>query len=71
MMKKRTLTAEDLKRFRFISDPQLSPDGKSLLFVVTHSIEEGRNGDYESNIWRFSRRIIAVRSSKESNCLWL
>jgi len=65
MMKKRTLTAEDLKRFRFISDPQLSPDGKSVLFVVTHSIEEGRNGDYESNIWRFSRRKLRQLTFRE------
>jgi dipeptidyl aminopeptidase/acylaminoacyl peptidase len=73
LVKKRLPVADDLKEFKFISDPQVSPDGKSVLFVVTQAIEEGKNGDYASNIWRFSRgktRQLTFREGRNANPRW-
>jgi dipeptidyl aminopeptidase/acylaminoacyl peptidase len=42
-MDKRPITAEDLTRFRVPSDPQMSPDGKRIAFVVkTMDTEKNR-----------------------------
>jgi len=73
MAKKRLPVPEDLKQFKFVSDPQVSPDGKSTLFVVTQAIDEGDNGDYSSNIWRFSRkriRQLTFREGRNTNPRW-
>jgi dipeptidyl aminopeptidase/acylaminoacyl peptidase len=73
MTKKRFPIPEDLKHFRFVSDPQVSPDGKSILFVVTQSTEEGENGDYSSNIWRFSNgkiRQLTFREGRNTDPRW-
>jgi dipeptidyl aminopeptidase/acylaminoacyl peptidase len=43
------MVPDDLTRIRFVSDPQLSPDGRRVAFVVTVlSVERDR---YLSNIW--------------------
>jgi dipeptidyl aminopeptidase/acylaminoacyl peptidase len=73
MTKKRLPVPEDLKHFRFVSDPQVSPDGKSILFVVTQSTGEGENGDYSSNIWRFSKgriRQLTFREGRNTDPRW-
>lgn len=73
MPKKRLPVTEDLWEFKFVSDPQLSPDGKSVLFVVTQAVQEGKNGDYTSNIWRFSRRRcrqLTFREGRNTNPRW-
>jgi dipeptidyl aminopeptidase/acylaminoacyl peptidase len=73
MVKKRLPVPEDLKQFKFVSDPQVSPNGKSILCVVTHSIEEGENGDYSANIWRFSKgkiRQLTFREGRNTNPRW-
>lgn len=56
---KRTITAGDLWRFRFPGDPQVSPDGRRVAFVVT-TPDEQHNG-YNSSIWMVetSRRPFA------------
>ena len=38
---------EDLRHFKAISNPQLSPDGKQILFTVTHATADGG----ASNLW--------------------
>ena len=43
------MTPQDLTRIRFVSDPQISPDGQSVAFVVT-ALSEDRD-EYLSNIW--------------------
>ncbi|PYN42807.1 MAG: hypothetical protein DMD95_15745 [Candidatus Rokuibacteriota bacterium] len=43
------MVPEDLTRLRFVTDPQLSPDGRRIAFVVT-SLSEERD-EYLSNIW--------------------
>ena len=45
----RAMTPDDLTRIRFVSDPQLSPDGSRVAFVVT-TLSEGRD-EYLSQIW--------------------
>ena len=63
----------DLKQFQIVSDPQVSPDGKSILFVITQPIDEGENGDYSSNIWKFSNgktRQLTTGNEKKANPRW-
>ena len=45
----RGMVPEDLTRIQFVSDPQLSPDGRRIAFVVT-SLSEERD-EYLANIW--------------------
>src|SRR6266849_384 len=46
---KRAIVAEDLLRIRGVSDPQISPEGDRVAFVVTRASDE--NDEYTSNIW--------------------
>ncbi len=45
----RAMIPQDLTRIRFISDPQVSPDGQRVAFVVTTLSEE--QDEYLANIW--------------------
>lgn len=45
----RPMTPHDLTRVRFLSDPQISPDGATVAFVVTTLSEE--RDEYLSAIW--------------------
>ena len=45
----RPMVPEDLLRIRFVSDPQLHPDGRRIAFVVT-TLSEARD-EYLSTIW--------------------
>ncbi|HSE06427.1 MAG TPA: S9 family peptidase [Methylomirabilota bacterium] len=45
----RAMVPQDLTRIRFASDPQISPDGRMVAFVVTTLSEE--KDEYLSNIW--------------------
>ncbi|WLD94789.1 S9 family peptidase [Alkalihalobacillus sp. AL-G] len=49
---------DDLYRFKFVSDPQVSPDGSQLAYVVK---EINENQDYQSNLYLFetsTRKIV-------------
>src|SRR5438128_5211610 len=46
---RRPVTAQDLTRLRGASDPQISPDGRRVAFVMTTASEE--RDDYLSNVW--------------------
>ena len=46
---RRAMLPQDLTRIRFVSDPQISPDGQRVAFVVTTLAEEP--DQYLSNIW--------------------
>ncbi len=48
-MVKRKITVEDLRRFKFVSDPQVSPDGERIAFVLS-TIDYDRDA-YERHIW--------------------
>ncbi len=45
----RGITAEDLYRWKWVSDPQISPDGKRIAYVVKTVDQEA--GEYRSAIW--------------------
>jgi dipeptidyl aminopeptidase/acylaminoacyl peptidase len=49
MATRRRIVPSDLLRIRFVSDPQISPDGRQVAFVVTTLSEE--KDAYLSNIW--------------------
>jgi len=46
------MVPQDLTRIRFVSDPQIAPDGRTVAFVVTTLSEE--KDEYLSNIWMVS-----------------
>jgi len=48
-MSKRKVKIEDLRRFKFVSDPQISPDGEKIAFVLS-TINYKKNG-YERHLW--------------------
>lgn len=48
----RAMVPQDLTRIRFVSDPQIGPDGRTVAFVVTTLSEE--KDEYLSNIWMVS-----------------
>jgi dipeptidyl aminopeptidase/acylaminoacyl peptidase len=45
----RAMTPQDLTRIRFVSDPQISPDGRCVAFVVT--MLDAERDEYHANIW--------------------
>ena len=45
---RRPVTPEDLLRFRIVSDPQIAPDGRRIVFVEKHV---GQRNEYVSNLW--------------------
>src|SRR5437867_2288667 len=47
--RRRPVTAQDLTRLRGVSDPQISPDGRCVAFVMTTASEE--RDEYLSNVW--------------------
>lgn len=49
MPDKRRLVSEDLYKLVFVSDPQISPDGKKIAFVRSHIDEKTK--EYRSHIW--------------------
>jgi dipeptidyl aminopeptidase/acylaminoacyl peptidase len=49
MTSKRGITPEDLYRFTYVSDPQLSPDGGRVAFVRT--VVDREDDGYRSQIW--------------------
>src|SRR2546428_6951592 len=46
---RRPVTAQDLTRLRGVGDPQISPDGRRVAFVMTTASAE--RDDYLSNVW--------------------
>jgi len=49
MNQKRKIVPEDLWKLRFVGDPQVSPDGHRVVFVVTETDLE--NNGYRSELW--------------------
>jgi len=52
-MPKSKIKVEDLRRFKFVSDPQISPDGEKIAFVLS-TINHGEDA-YERHIWMADR----------------
>ncbi len=47
--KRRAISPDDLLKFQVVSDPQISPDGRSIAFVKKH-INTDKN-EYTTNLW--------------------
>ncbi|QUL98066.1 MAG: S9 family peptidase [Candidatus Fermentithermobacillus carboniphilus] len=47
----RRITSEDLYSMKWASDPEVSPDGKKVLFTVKTVTDEGKLKGYKTNIW--------------------
>jgi dipeptidyl aminopeptidase/acylaminoacyl peptidase len=58
-MPKRAIKADDLYELTFVSDPQMSPDGKSVLFVKTR-IDKSKNR-YVGNLFTVDVATKAVK----------
>ncbi len=52
-MARRKIRVEDLHRFKFVSDPQVSPDGSRIAFVL--STINSKEDTYERHIWMAER----------------
>ena len=48
-MVKRNIRVEDLRRFKFVSDPQISPDGSKTAFTLSEIDYE--KDKYQRHIW--------------------
>jgi dipeptidyl aminopeptidase/acylaminoacyl peptidase len=48
--KKRPMTIDDLFRFKRVSDPQISPDGKMVVYVVT-TVDDVAKNKTSSRLW--------------------
>lgn len=59
-VKKRTVTVEDLYELKSVYNPQISPDGKSVVYTVreTKKIENG----YETQLF-----MLDLETKKQSN----
>lgn len=69
----RNITATDLLKFQLVSDVQLSPNGDTALFTLTH-LDKKKN-TYQSHIWKVSTKSGAPQqftnsSESESNARW-
>jgi dipeptidyl aminopeptidase/acylaminoacyl peptidase len=70
---KRPMALDDLFRFRRVADPQISPDGKTVVYVVT-SVELAGNRT-SSNLWLASadgssRRQLTTAAKKDRHPRW-
>ena len=45
----RTITAQDLLRFHWVADPQISPDGSQAAYVLVGVTDKGKR--YETSVW--------------------
>lgn len=63
--KRRLIAPEDLLRFHFVADPQIAPDGRSILFVKKHV---GEKNEYVTNLWKVNvpGRIGAGARSRQA-----
>src|SRR5512139_1314751 len=53
-MLKRPISIDDLFKIKLLDDPQISPDGKTVAFVITTPDLE--NNTYASHLWLASRK---------------
>ena len=56
MPPKRPITAQDLYKFQFVCDAQMSPDGTTVLFVHTRFHPDKTKNTYQSHIWKVSTK---------------
>ena len=49
---KRPMTVDDLMKIRNVSDPQISPDGETVVYVISEV--DFKEGIYNSDLWKVS-----------------
>jgi Tol biopolymer transport system component len=66
----RAVVPEDLLRIRGVGDPQISPDGTRIAFVVTSASQD--RDEYASNIWVVNTEGGEPRQITEGDfpCAW-
>ena len=57
MVNKRQFLVEDFMKFKFVYDPQLSPDGSKILYVLSKMEDE----KYLPNIWIYDVATMVNR----------
>src|ERR1700733_8933276 len=72
--KKRPMSVDDLFRFKRVSDPQVSPDGKWVVYTVG-SIEDPAKNTSSSTLWLAStdgktRRQLTRTAKKDRQPRW-
>jgi dipeptidyl aminopeptidase/acylaminoacyl peptidase len=75
MPPQRKVTADDLYRFRFVADAQMSPNGEDILFTVTRFHPDKKKDTYQSHVWHVSAsggtaRQFTNSNESESNPRW-
>lgn len=74
MPTKRVISADDLRSFQFVSDAQMSPDGRTTLFTVTQVHKDKKKNTYQSHIWKTTSTGRATQftnsTQSESNPRW-
>jgi dipeptidyl aminopeptidase/acylaminoacyl peptidase len=71
--KKRPMTIDDLFRFKRVSDPQISPDGKTVVYVVATADLAGNKSS--SNLWlaptdKGKPRQLTTAKAKDHHPRW-
>ncbi|MFQ6013697.1 MAG: S9 family peptidase, partial [Thermoplasmata archaeon] len=51
MARKASFGPEVFNRLTFVSDPEVSPDGRAIVFVVTRPRRDKKNKEYTANLW--------------------
>lgn len=73
-MPKRAIRAEDLLRFQFVSDPQMSPDGLRILFCHKHVNDKNKyvtnlfTADLDGAVQQWTRGESGAGSGRWSPC---
>src|SRR5437588_6191420 len=71
---KRAMTVDDLFKFKRVSDPQISPDGKWVVYTVA-TVEDVVSNKISSNLWLASsdgktRRQLTTTTKKDRQPRW-
>src|SRR2546430_16174244 len=71
---KRAMTVDDLFKFKRVSDPQISPDGKWVVYTVA-TVEDVASNKVSSNLWLAStdgktRKQLTTTSKKDRQPRW-
>lgn len=71
---KRPMTIDDMFKFKRVSDPQISPDGKWVVYVIT-TVADVAGNKTQSNLWLAStdgkeRRQLTTTEKKDRHPRW-
>ncbi len=55
------VSSKDLFRFKFLGDPQISPQGNQIVFTVSEI--DGKKNDYTQRLYRYDGQVLRVFTS--------